>query len=65
MRYQITSTHGLPEAFKAEGMARTIVIESEAAHLPFDSDIDEGGAIADFNGFQIALNPGDRVKMLD
>lgn len=62
MRYQITSKRTVPEAMAKEGYRVSIIIEADAAHLPLKDEIEAGGAVAHFNGFEIELMPGDEIK---
>ena len=45
-----------------EGFKQSLTIDADAVAVPLDAEIDEGGAVARFNGFAIPLEPGDRVN---
>ena len=65
MRYQITSKRTVPEAMANMGYTVSIVIEAGAVHLPLKEEIEAGGAVAHFNGFEIELMPGDVIEELE
>lgn len=65
MRYRIRRTDGLPEDLKALGYCTELVLECGAVHLPTAEEIEQGGAVAHFNGFEIELKPGDEVKAIE
>lgn len=53
-------TRKLTGAF--EGFKQSLEIDADAVEVPLEAEIDEGGAVARFNGFAIPLEPGDRVN---
>lgn len=51
-------TRKLTGAF--EGFKQSLTIDADAVAVPLDAEIDEGGAVARFNGFAIPLEPGGK-----
>lgn len=41
-----------------------IIIGSKAVNLPLQERIEQGGAVAYFNGFKIDIHPGDVIEEL-
>lgn len=65
MRYEITRRASVPDAMAEAGMVERIVVEAGAAHLPFPSEIEERGGVAEFGSFKVELMPGDQVRLID
>lgn len=58
-QFRITRGRGVPGGFE-----HVITVEAAAAWVPMQDVIDGGGGFADFDGFRIALEPGDKVEPL-